>query len=95
MPIIKGAIKTLRKEKRNAVHNQKGRDLLKVSLKNFKALPQEDNLSSAFSALDKAVKRGLIKAGKAARLKSRFSRTVKTSPKKTSSPVKKQAKKAK
>jgi len=91
MPIIKSAIKKLRKDKKIAQRNRAAREDLRDSLKMVKANLKTATLTTAYSALDKAVKRGLIKAGKAARLKSRLTKAAK--PDKTSSSAKKITKK--
>jgi ribosomal protein S20 len=77
MPLIKSAIKKLRKDKKLMEANRAARESLKDSLKKSKSETTAANLALAFSALDKAVKNNLIKKAKAARLKSRLSKAVK------------------
>ncbi len=86
MPVTPSARKALRnaqaKEARNAVVKAE----LKRTLKNAKA----ENMPAVVSAVDKAVKRHLMHANKAARLKSRLSKVLAgNAPVK---PVKKKAK---
>ena len=87
MPIIKSAIKKVRKDKkrtaRNAVKSNALKKLIKITRKN----PNTKNLSAVFSALDKASKTNLMHKNKAARLKSRLSKLVSSSkPTKPSTP---------
>lgn len=74
MPIIKSAIKKVRKDKRRTDRNKKRATMVKNIVKNTRKTPTAKNLSSAFSALDKAVKVNLIHKKKASRLKSRLSK---------------------
>jgi small subunit ribosomal protein S20 len=71
MPIIKSAKKRVRVARKAAIRNSKTRRSLKTSLKTFSAKPTADGHSSAYSNLDKAVKKGVIHKNKAARLKKR------------------------
>lgn len=79
MPIIKSAIKKVRKDKTRTARNKARENALKGSIKEARKNPNLKNLSSVFSALDKAAKVHLIHTGKAARLKSRLSKL--TAPK--------------
>lgn len=74
MPIIKSAIKKVRKDKRRTARNLKRKVAVKKIVKDTRKTPSAKNLSSAFSALDKAAKVNLIHKKKASRLKSRLSR---------------------
>ncbi len=89
MPIIRSAIKKVRKDKVRTARNKKREVALKSLLKKARAEKSAKNLQAAFSALDKASKVHLIHPNKAARLKSRLSKGT-TSSKTT---VKKSAKK--
>lgn len=83
MPIIRSAIKKVRKDKIRTARNKK-RDLtLKSLVKKARTSKAAKDLQAAFSALDKAAKVHLIHPNKAARLKSRLSKGVTTSPKPT------------
>ncbi|KKS92266.1 MAG: 30S ribosomal protein S20, partial [Candidatus Collierbacteria bacterium GW2011_GWC2_43_12] len=77
MPITKSAIKKLRADKRKATFNKATKTKAKSAIDNFKSLLTLDSLSNAFSAVDKAAKKGVIKKGKANRIKARLSKKVK------------------
>lgn len=67
MPIIRSAIKKVRKDRRRAVINRRWRSRVRLAVKS-------ERLQKAQKELDKAAKKGVIKKGKASRLKSRLSR---------------------
>lgn len=84
MPIIKSAKKALRGSKRKQVFNLKRKDVMKSAIKETKKLlagkkatEAKASLSQAYQAIDKAVKRGIIKKNTAARKKSRLSAQIK------------------
>lgn len=84
MPIIKSAIKKVRKDKTRTTRNKKRENNLRSLVKKARAEKSAKNLQAAFSALDKAAKVHLIHPNKAARLKSRLSKGVtESAPKKT------------
>lgn len=79
MPITTSAKKALRQNITRRVKNAAKKGALKKILKQYKKLVSQKNvdeakkqLSAVYKALDKAAKANLIKAGKAARLKSRL-----------------------
>lgn len=74
MPIIKSAIKKVRKDKLRTARNKKREDNLKGLIKKVRTSKSAKDLQAAFSALDKAAKVKLIHRKKASRLKSRLSR---------------------
>ncbi len=76
MPIIKSAIKKVRKDKVRTERNTKREASFRKLIKATRRAPNAKNLSAVFSALDKAVKVNLIHKNKAARLKSRLSKTA-------------------
>ena len=78
MPIIKSAIKKVRKDKTRTVRNKKRSDELKALIKKVRIKRGAKDIQAVFSALDKAVKVKLIHPNKAARLKSRLSKGIKT-----------------
>lgn len=80
MPIIKSAIKKVRKDKTRTARNKKRETALKSLIKKARVTKNAKNLQAVFSALDKAAKVHLIHPNKAARLKSRLS---KVTPKKS------------
>jgi small subunit ribosomal protein S20 len=72
MPIIKSAIKKMRKDRTRTALNSKREEAMKKVLKNARRNPSTNTLKEAFSALDKAAKVNLIHPNKANRLKSRL-----------------------
>lgn len=78
MPIIKSAIKKVRKDKIRTARNKKRAASLKSIIKKAKLSKSAKDLQSAYSALDKAAKVKLIHPNKAARLKSRLSKSIAT-----------------
>ena len=76
MPLIKSAIKKLRKDKVRTLRNKKKRDNLKSLIKKVRTNKTPENLQAVFSALDKAAKTNLIHKNKASRLKSRLSKGI-------------------
>lgn len=74
MPLIKSAIKKVRKDKSRTTRNQKREAILKTLVKKARKDNTPVALSKVFSALDKAVKVNLIHRNKASRLKSRLSK---------------------
>lgn len=84
MPITTSAKKALRGSKRKQVFNLKRKDTMKSAVKDVKKLLTEKKaneaksaLSKAYQAIDKAVKKGVIKKNTAARKKSRLSAQIK------------------
>lgn len=96
MPIIKSAIKKLRKDKKRTVINRQKENVLKDALKKARKTPNVKNVQEAESIIDKAAKSNLIHKNKAARLKSKLAKlAVKKSikaPKKTKTTSKKSKK---
>lgn len=76
MPILKSAIKKVRKDKERTARNQKREVALKGLIKNVRKSKTDKDLKLAFSALDKAAKVKLIHPNKSARLKSRLSKLI-------------------
>lgn len=74
MPLIKSAIKKLRKDKVRKARNQKRELAFKALIKKARGKPTPMNLRAVYSALDKAAKVHLIHPNKASRLKSRLSK---------------------
>ncbi|MDP3974295.1 MAG: 30S ribosomal protein S20 [Candidatus Daviesbacteria bacterium] len=77
MPIIKSAIKKVRKDKIRTARNKKREDTLKDLIKKVRKSKSAKDLQAVYSALDKAAKVKLIHRNRAARLKSRLSKGVK------------------
>jgi len=76
MPITKSAIKKLRTDKKKAVFNRSTKTKAKSAVDEFKKLLSVASLGKAFSAVDRAAKKGVIKKGKADRIKARLSKKV-------------------
>ncbi|HOX96316.1 MAG TPA: 30S ribosomal protein S20 [Candidatus Woesebacteria bacterium] len=76
MPITKSAIKKLRSDKKKAVFNKSSKTKAKSAIDAFKKALTSENLSKAFSMVDKAAKKGVIKKGKADRIKARLAKKV-------------------
>ena len=76
MPIIKSAIKKVRKDKQRTKKNSKRSNALKVLLKKARNTKDVKILQAVFSSLDKAAKVKLIHPNKSARLKSRLSKLM-------------------
>ncbi len=83
MPLTKSAIKKMRQDKAREKVNRVKKTMLKKALKLASTEANSKNLSSAFSALDKAAKIGLIPKGRADRKKSRLSKAVPLAQSKT------------
>lgn len=77
MPIIRSAIKKLRKDRVRTARNKIKKNILKDLIKKARLQKTDANLKAAFSALDKAAKTNLIHKRKASRLKSRLSKGAK------------------
>lgn len=76
MPIIKSAIKKVRKDKTRFSRNKTREVKLKSLIKKVRTTKTAKNLQAVFSALDKAAKVHLIHPNKSARLKSRLSKLI-------------------
>ena len=83
MPITKSAKKAIRGSLRKKTFNDARKREMKEVIKKIEKLVKTDKaeaskmLASAFAAVDKAMKSGVIKKNNAARKKSRLSRLVK------------------
>ncbi len=70
MPVIKSAIKKLRKDRKRERENDAFRNELDKTVKEAKKLKTSKAVSSASSILDRAVKKNLLHKNRAARIKS-------------------------
>lgn len=95
MPIIKSAIKKMRQDKARTITNRGKISILKKVLKQATTKPSSENISIAFSSLDKAAKKGLIPKARANRKKSQLSSKETTPTLKKSTKIKKQTSKRK
>lgn len=81
MPITSSAKKALSASKRKKVFNDRRKNAMREAIKQVKkATPSSDSkvlLSTAYKAIDKAVKRGVIKPNAGARKKSQMSAALK------------------
>ena len=76
MPILKNAKKALRASQRKAVVNKGVKSRVKTTTDKVVKAKSVEDLPKAYSAIDKAVKKNLLHANKAARIKSRLSKVV-------------------
>ena len=81
MPILHNAHKALRVSKRKAASRQPIKSKVKTMTDVMKSKPTGENLSSAFSAIDRAVKRNIFHKKQGARLKSHLSKLMTTGEK--------------
>jgi small subunit ribosomal protein S20 len=94
MPLTASAKKALRAAKRKQVGNYRLRAAVKRAVDKLrKGANEAGDLAAAYTVLDRAAKRGVVHNNKAARLKSRLNKLVKTRLAKTKS-AKPAAKKA-
>jgi small subunit ribosomal protein S20 len=88
VPVIKSAIKKLRKDRKRERENDARRKNLESAIRQARRYPAK--ISAGFSALDRAVKFNIIHKNKAARIKASLSKLTgpkhsqRISPKKTS-----------
>ena len=87
MPIIKSAKKRVRVASKAATRNSKTKRTLRSAIKSFHAAITGDNANSAQSAIDIAVKKGVIHKNKAARKKRQLAAASKAAG--TKAPAKK------
>ena len=76
MPITSSAKKALRVSKRNYTVNQRVRSRMRTAIKTFLEAPSLENLSEAFSRIDRAVKSNMLHRNTAARRKSALSKKL-------------------
>jgi small subunit ribosomal protein S20 len=77
MPIIKSAKKRVRVARKAAVRNVKTKRSLKIALRGFESKTSLSSQTKAQSALDRAVKKGIIHPNKAARKKRQLAKVSK------------------
>ena len=84
MPIIKAQKKSVRQSERRRVFNDRRRRAMREAIKIVKtfvagkdAKSAKEALPTAYKAIDKATKRGVIKPNTASRKKSQLSRYIK------------------
>ncbi len=84
MPIIKSQKKSVRQSQRRKLFNDRRRRAMREAVKTVRtfiagkdAQSANEALPSAYKAIDKAVKRGVIKKNTGARKKSRLNKAIK------------------
>lgn len=78
MPISLSAKSSLRKSLKNRGKNVALKTRIRKVVKEFLAKPNAEGLKKVYSTLDKAVKNKIFHPNKVARLKSEYTRKVKT-----------------
>jgi small subunit ribosomal protein S20 len=78
MPIIASAKKKLRQDRVRTKQNRATREEVKAAVKKARTATSNKTVQAAFSALDMAVKKGVVHKNKAARLKSKLAKQLKT-----------------
>ena len=92
MPLTKQAIKKVRQDKRKTIYNLRVKKAYKQAVSAFRKNPTVKGIGDVFSKLDKAAKTNIIHKNKAARLKSRLIKLIKSTGKSpVAKPQKKQA----
>ncbi|MFM2414601.1 MAG: hypothetical protein RI911_294 [Candidatus Parcubacteria bacterium] len=76
MPITRSAKEAIRNSARKRVFNDRRRKAMKELTKEAKTKPSQENLNKAYQAIDKAVKRGVLKANAGARKKAQVARAL-------------------
>ena len=74
MPVIKSAKKQLRQDKNRTIRNDRIRKSYKAAVKEALEKKNKKSVANAYSVIDKAAKRRVIHANKAARLKNQVAR---------------------
>jgi small subunit ribosomal protein S20 len=80
MAITKGAKKAHRQSLRKNAMNRVRKDAMREAMKAIRTAPKGDTktLSQAYKAIDKALKRGIIKKNTAARRKAKVAKALST-----------------
>ncbi|MBI3984373.1 MAG: 30S ribosomal protein S20 [Candidatus Levybacteria bacterium] len=86
MPVIKSAKKKLRKDKIRTQRNSLLKAKFKKAVSQAIKKPSSEAVRKAVQLTDKIAKNKLIHKNKAARIKSRLSKLIKTAPKKKVAP---------
>lgn len=97
MPIIKSAKKRVRVTRKATARNSRTKRNMKTAVKSLRAKPTQESLQKAQSAVDTAVKKGILHKNKAARKQRQLAAEAKAAgvklTKKTSKPAAKTASK--
>lgn len=78
MPITSSALKKQRVDKRKTARNKRARSQYKSAVNKALTQPTGENITSAYSQLDRAAKKNIIKKEKAGRIKARIVRKAKS-----------------
>lgn len=80
MAITKGAKKALRQSVRKQAMNRVRKDAIRETTKAVRTAPKGDKaaLAAAYKAIDKALKRGILKKNTAARRKAKVAKALAT-----------------
>lgn len=78
MPVLPSAKKALRRDQRRESINKPVRSRMKKALRQAREKPTKKNSDAAYSAVDRAAKKGVIHSNKAARIKSRLQKFIKS-----------------
>ena len=81
MPVTKQTIKKVRQDRRKTIINLKVKRAYRQAVLIFRKKPTKTSLKTVFKLVDKAAKTNVIHKNKAARLKSRLSKLLKTTTK--------------
>lgn len=81
MPITSSARKKQRVDRRKTVINKPILKKMKSAVKEAKSSPSKETIKKAYSAVDRAVKKNMIKKNRASRIKSRLVTGVKSKSK--------------
>ena len=76
MPVTKSAIKALRQQKKRTIRNAGIRAKMRTIIKAVKTDLGMQGISDMYSTVDRAAKRGIIHPNKAARIKSRITKSL-------------------
>lgn len=76
MPITAQASKKLRHDRKRTVQIMTVKETMRELVKTMRKSPSVKNLTKVFSSLDKAAKRNIIHANKAARLKANLAKLI-------------------
>ncbi|MBU0576168.1 30S ribosomal protein S20 [Patescibacteria group bacterium] len=77
MPLLPHAKKALRASLRKANYNRQVKSTAVTAMKKMRLESTQDNLNTAQTAIDRAVKKNIFHANKAARLKSQLTKLLK------------------
>lgn len=76
MPITTSAIKKLKQDKKRKQQNLLVRNMVRVTIKNYKKNYTAESLSKVFKTVDMAAKKHIFHPNKAARIKSKLSKLL-------------------